>query len=161
MNELYGADAANPLGGTAMTARTALTEVHSRAFDNKANAQAYVAAISSGDDFFNAIVDERAWEFAGECVRKYDLIRWGLLSKKIDQFKEDYRQLTTIAPKYIFYKMKADDEYSIDMSSICWYEYPSFVSEINNELDVKNAIKNAADPNWKYVPGWGTFPNGR
>ena len=44
-----------------MTARTALTEVHSRAFDNKANAQAYVAAISSGDDFFNAIVDERAW----------------------------------------------------------------------------------------------------
>lgn len=51
MNELYGADAANPLGGTAMTARTALTEVHSRAFDNKANAQAYVAAISSGDDF--------------------------------------------------------------------------------------------------------------
>ena len=161
MNELYGADAANPLGGTAMTARTALTEVHSRAFDNKANAQAYVAAISSGDDFFNAIVDERAWEFAGECVRKYDLIRWGLLSKKIDQFKEDYRQLTTIAPKYIFYKMKADDEYSIDMSSICWYEYPSFVSEINNELDVKNAIKNAADPNWKYVPGWGTFPNGK
>ena len=161
MNELYGADAANPLGGTAMTARTALTEVHSRAFDNKANAQAYVATISSGDDFFNAIVDERAWEFAGECVRKYDLIRWGLLSKKIDQFKEDYRQLTTIAPKYIFYKMKADDEYSIDMSSICWYEYPSFVSEINNELDVKNAIKNAADPNWKYVPGWGTFPNGK
>ena len=57
--------------------------------------------------------------------------------------------------------MKADDEYSIDMSSICWYEYPSFVSEINNELDVKNAIKNAADPNWKYVPGWGTFPNGK
>lgn len=78
-----------------------------------------------------------------------------------DQFKEDYRQLTTIAPKYIFYKMKADDEYSIDMSSICWYEYPSFVNEINNELDVKNAIKNATDPNWKYVPGWGTFPNGK
>ncbi len=50
--------------------------------------KAYVAAISSGDDFFNAIVDERAWEFAGECVRKYDLIRWGLLSKKIDQFKK-------------------------------------------------------------------------
>ena len=43
-----------------MTARTALTEVHSRAFDNKANAQAYVAAISSGDDFFNAIVDANA-----------------------------------------------------------------------------------------------------
>ena len=35
------------------------------------------------------------------------------------------------------------------------------MGEINNELDVKNAIKNAADPNWKYVPGWGTFPNGK
>ena len=35
MNELYGADAANPLGGTAMTARTALTEVHSRASTTK------------------------------------------------------------------------------------------------------------------------------
>ena len=58
-------------------------------------------------------------------------------------------------------QIKPLNEYSIDMSSICWYEYPSFVSEINNELDVKNAIKNAADPNWKYVPGWGTFPNGK
>ena len=158
MNELYSADAANPFGGTAMTARTALAEVHSRAFDNKANAQAYVAAISSGEDFFNAIVNERAWEFAGECVRKYDLIRWGLLSDKIEQFKADYRELTTKAPKYIFYKMKADDEYSIDMSSICWYDYPFAGVEINNELDAKNAAK---DTDWKYVAGWGTFPNGK
>ncbi|MBQ0075332.1 MAG: RagB/SusD family nutrient uptake outer membrane protein [Prevotella sp.] len=35
------------------------------------------------DKFFTAIVNENALEFAGEGVRKYDLIRWNLLAEKI------------------------------------------------------------------------------
>ena len=35
-----------------------------------------------GKDFFDAIVDENAWELAGEGVRKFDLIRWNLLRRK-------------------------------------------------------------------------------
>ncbi|MEZ4893393.1 MAG: RagB/SusD family nutrient uptake outer membrane protein [Saprospiraceae bacterium] len=33
--------------------------------------------------FFNALVNERAWEFGGEMIRKYELIRWGIYSDKM------------------------------------------------------------------------------
>ncbi len=33
---------------------------------------------------FDDIVDERAYEFVGERIRKYDLIRWGLMKTKMD-----------------------------------------------------------------------------
>lgn len=33
---------------------------------------------------FNAIVDERAFEFCGENIRKYDLMRWGMLKDKLE-----------------------------------------------------------------------------
>lgn len=36
---------------------------------------------------FNAIVKERGLEFAGEFIRKADLIRWGLLKTKMDEAK--------------------------------------------------------------------------
>ena len=36
---------------------------------------------------FQAIVDERALEFAGELIRKADLIRWGMLKSKMDETK--------------------------------------------------------------------------
>ena len=38
-------------------------------------------------DFFDAIVNERAWEFGGEGIRKLDLVRWGLLDSKIEEMK--------------------------------------------------------------------------
>ena len=37
--------------------------------------------------FFDAIVKERALEFGGEGIRKYDLIRWNLLGQKIGEVK--------------------------------------------------------------------------
>ena len=33
----------------------------------------------SQQEFREAIYDERKWELAGECMRRYDLIRWGIL----------------------------------------------------------------------------------
>jgi hypothetical protein len=41
------------------------------------------ATPTSKDEFFKAIVDERWFEFGGETIRKYDLIRWNLLYTKI------------------------------------------------------------------------------
>jgi len=46
-------------------------------------------------DFFNAIVQERAWEFGGENIRKYDLIRWNLLGTKLAEVKENLQKLYT------------------------------------------------------------------
>ncbi len=125
LNELEGADATGPTCG--LTAREALRMVRSRAFDASAQADvdAYVASIASGSDFFDAIVNERAWELAGEALRKFDLVRWGLLDAKINQFKSDYLALTQTALQKLYYKMSSEDVNKIDMSSICWYEEPS------------------------------------
>lgn len=138
LNELQGADAVGPMSG--LSAREALAQVRCRAFSEaqQASVLGHVNSLASGDDFFNAIVDERAWELAGEGVRKFDLIRWGLLSKKIEESKEEYMDLITKAPKKLYYKMKADNENEIDMSSICWYEEPDNVDD------------------YKSVSGWGS-----
>lgn len=41
------------------------------------------AGLASKPVTFANIVDERAFEFCGENIRKYDLMRWGLLSEKL------------------------------------------------------------------------------
>ena len=141
MNELNGNPDATTGGVNGLSARDALGLVHERAFAdaNKADAKAYVAGISSDKDaFFNAIVDENAWEFAGECVRKYELERWNLLSKKIDQFKADYEAQINEYPATLYYKtIKTATDVKIDMNSVCWYEAP----------------ENTAD--YEYVTWWG------
>lgn len=129
LNELQGADAVGPTCG--LSARKAFEEVRSRAFaaGHKAEAASYVNKLNSGDDFFDALVDERAWEFAGEAIRKWDLIRWGLLSQKIEESKAAYKELIKVAPKKLYYKMKADKPGEIDPESICWYEEPQVTTD--------------------------------
>ena len=127
MNELAGPDGSYA-GSAGMTARQALSAVHCRAFDydNKADAEAYIAAIPADKDaFFNAIVDENAWELAGEGFRKFDLIRWNLLSKKIDEFKELYKDhMENEYPEKIYFNYTDESKTVIDMSSVTWYEAP-------------------------------------
>ena len=83
------AEAENELNGPTQVAKDALTAVRARAFANSenyaANVTDYVASLSSKDAFFNAIVDERAWEFGGEGLRKFDLVRWNIYAQKIEQ----------------------------------------------------------------------------
>lgn len=78
-------------GGPTALAKQALTTVRQRAFaaeDQAVKVNAYVSALNGHDDFFNAIVNERAWEFGGECVRKFDLGRWNLYGKKIKETRD-------------------------------------------------------------------------
>ena len=49
---------------------------------------------------FNAIMDERAFEFGGEMLRKADLIRWGKLKEKMDEAKQKMRDLRSRTGKY-------------------------------------------------------------
>ena len=84
------AEADNELnGGPTQAAKNALTTVRARAFagsptysDDVTN---YVNNLTTKDAFFNAIVNERAWEFGGEAIRKFDLVRWNLYAKKIEE----------------------------------------------------------------------------
>lgn len=50
-------------------------------------------AKASQNAFFNVIVDERKFEFAGEAIRKVDLIRWNLLGSKMNEAKEKMTRL--------------------------------------------------------------------
>lgn len=121
---LEGADAVNEVAG--MSARQALEKVRERAFG------AGSAQVKQYDpDFFHAIVNERAWEFGGEGIRKLDLVRWGLLDTKIEAMKEalclmmDGTQPVEIFdktyqpadfPDKVYFKFKAGGEF-IDVSS--------------------------------------------
>lgn len=120
MNELYGADVKGECG---LSARDALSLVHCRAFDeaDKAKAAAYVAAIPGDkESFFNAIIDENAWELVGEGYRKYDLIRWNLLGERIEKMKNDYTNQLQEYPAKLYFKYLSDG-CTIDMSSVQWY----------------------------------------
>lgn len=89
-NELNGPDAAAPY----------LTKVRNRAFSTVNQATevtAYVnKAAQSKESMFQAIVDERALEFAGEFVRKADLIRWGMLKSKMDETNAKMNAIVTL-----------------------------------------------------------------
>lgn len=83
------AEAENELNGPTALAKEMLTKVRARAFANSAtyadDVTNYVNALTTKDAFFNAIVDERAWEFGSEALRKFDLVRWNLYAKKIEE----------------------------------------------------------------------------
>lgn len=85
------AEAENELNGPNALAKNALKRVRERAFpaaSHVAKVETYLAGLSSKDDFFEAIVDERAWEFGGECLRKFDLVRWNNYGEKIVETKK-------------------------------------------------------------------------
>lgn len=114
---LMAAEAINELDGPA-SAAPYLREVRERAFPNhpgKVNAF-MAAATASKEAFFNAIVDERALEFTGEMLRKGDLIRWNLLSTKLEEAKLKLIQLENRIgpyanlPERIYFKTDDDGE---------------------------------------------------
>ena len=72
--------------GDMANAKTYLKKIRERAFINSANKTAKVDTYVDGlttADFMKAIRNERAWEFGGENIRKFDLIRWNYYSDAI------------------------------------------------------------------------------
>lgn len=143
VNELHGPTGTGACG---KTAAQALQEVRERAIPGS-DQSAYVAALSSKEAFFDAIVDERAWEFAGEAIRKYDLIRWGLLIDKTVEMLDSYRTAiqNDAYVKNLYYKedAAANAWNKIDYSTLCWYAEP----------DTKDVVAE----NWKSVSFWGNL----
>ena len=97
---LMAAEIANELGDL-NAAKGYFLPVRERAFKgHEEAAEAYVNGISSKEAMFNAIVDERAFEFCGEMLRKGDLIRWGLLKSKMDEAKAEMFKLRDLKAPY-------------------------------------------------------------
>ena len=114
---LMAAEAINEIDGPA-TAAPYLKTIRARAFPtNSSKVETYMTSVvTSKDVFFNAIVDERAFELCGEMIRKNDLIRWNLLSKKLNVAETKMTALANRAGAYsdlpvkIYYTTASDGE---------------------------------------------------
>ncbi|TCO03632.1 RagB/SusD family nutrient uptake outer membrane protein [Natronoflexus pectinivorans] len=114
---LMAAEAINALDGP-QEAAPYLREVRERAFpDHPDLVDDFMSQVTTSKEaFFNAIVDERALEFAGEMLRKQDLIRWNMLSTKLHEAREKLMQLEAREGKYadlperIYYETAEDGE---------------------------------------------------
>ncbi len=86
-------------GGATAAAKSAFEEVRKRAY--KGNESKIGVTPSSKDSFFNAIVNERYLEFGSEGIRKFDLIRWNLLTQKIADTRQAIQDIRDAKGKYV------------------------------------------------------------
>jgi starch-binding outer membrane protein, SusD/RagB family len=88
--------------GPTTAAKSAFEEVRKRSLANIG------VTPSTKLDFFNAIEKERFLEFGGEGIRKFDLIRWNLLDKKIQETRAAMVAMAAgtgayaFVPRYLF-----------------------------------------------------------
>lgn len=150
---LMFAESENEINGPTAAAQNALRKVRQRAFPESLWAdkvETYIASNSgSKQAFLDAIVNERAWEFGGECLRKYDLARWNLYGKKVAETRNALIQMGVDGtngtgayaqlPDYMYYKRNADGK------TITWYNLYR---------------KPAVEPPVKDVPTVGSNPDG-
>lgn len=170
---LMAAEAINELEGPA-NAAPYLKPILDRALPAD-KVSAYMAqATASKEAFFNAIVDQRALEFAGESLRKADLIRWNMLKTKLDEAKTKMEQLINRQghyadlPEKLYYKIADDNEsliiYGLNHgntdaigaslnyeSSTTWFDPTDLTSALINALYQNNPDEN------QYWPIWQTF----
>jgi starch-binding outer membrane protein, SusD/RagB family len=82
------AEAINELNnGPSGEAIAAFEQVRTRGFGNNSSLIGTTPATYEG--FFQAIMNERSFELAGEGLRKYDLIRWNKLGQRLDEVKAE------------------------------------------------------------------------
>ena len=74
---------------------------------------------ASADAFREGIVDQRAFELGGEMIRKNDLIRWGIIDKKLAETKTKLQALATRSGDYAWVPEKL--YYKVDGENIQFY----------------------------------------
>ena len=131
--------------GDLAKAKQYLLPVRQRAYaGNEAKASAYVNGLTLGSaagsdnaavadhntegTIMKAIIDERALEFAGEMLRKQDLIRWGLLKIAMDEAAADIKNLAEMKGPYSAYDAYAEDKSSSSTGN-AYREYKIFWRE--------------------------------
>ena len=106
---LMYAEAVNEINnGPTPEAIAAFEEVRKRAYRGNTGLIGVTPTTKQG--FFDAIVNERWLEFGHEAVRKYDLLRWNLLSTRLTEARAKITDMSnrtgayTNVPQYIYYK---------------------------------------------------------
>lgn len=96
---LMAAEAINELDGPSKAAPY-LKPILDRAYPADKASAILSAATASKEAFFEEIVAQRRFEFAGERLRKMDLIRWNRLGSTLAQTKKDLTDLANREGKY-------------------------------------------------------------
>lgn len=169
---LTAAEAANELQGPGAAAPY-LKQIRRRAFPSDLHAEkvdAYVDALGSKEEMFNAIVKEYKYEFTGEMDRKQDLIRWNLLGDKLDEEKQELSDLNNRTGDYanvpttVYYRYE-DDGYTLDLyglergeTSNPGPEYSAFAWDQPLDEIINTLYKPGVDPDTKqFWPIWQVF----
>lgn len=133
---MMAAEAANELG---QDGSSYIKPVLDRAYP-VAKVSELLSAASGHDAFFNLIVNERKLEFAGEAIRKVDLIRWGLLKEKLDETKANMQALAERSGKYASYPKKVYYNVGLDAEKTDADNYTIYGLESGNTDDEGSAL---------------------
>lgn len=112
---LMAAEAINALDNDQQTAWKYMKPVLDRALP-AAKVEALKAKYTANQEaFFNGIVEQRGFEFAGEMLRKADLVRWGIIDEKMAEAKQKLTDLSNRAGSYkdlplkLYYKNEGEN----------------------------------------------------
>ena len=112
---MMAAEAENQLNGPSGAAQY-IRPVMNRAYP-AAKVNELIAAAASQEAFQLLVENERKFEFAGEALRKTDLIRWGKLSIKLAETKQKMIALANRTGEYADYPVKVYYNEGLDAES--------------------------------------------
>lgn len=110
---LMAAEIANELGELER-AKGYMRPVLVRAYQSEELADDYLSFLVDKELFFDAVKDQRAFEFCGELLRRQDLIRWGILKETLEQHKVELQNMKDRTGRWsgfndqIFWRVKED-----------------------------------------------------
>ncbi len=110
---LMAAEIANELDDLD-AAKEYMRPVLQRAYHNDDKVDSYLGRLADKEAFFDAVKDQRAFEFAGEMLRRTDLIRWGILKESLDGLKEELIAMKSLSGRfsnfsnYIYWRIRDD-----------------------------------------------------
>ncbi len=102
---LMAAEAENALNGPA-NATQYMKPVLDRAYPSNKVSTILSNASASKEAFQQEIMDQRKFEFAGEAIRKVDLMRWGKLTEALSDTKAKMERLANRSGEYANYPSK-------------------------------------------------------
>ena len=135
---LMAAEAENELGNTA-AAWNYMKPVLDRALPSAKVAALQSKYTASQQAFREGIYDQRALEFAGEALRKADLVRWGIIDQKMEEAKNKLTALANRTGQYAGLPDKVYINNSEDANTIQYYGLsmgendPDKISDIESE----------------------------
>ena len=173
---LMAAEAENELGNTA-AAWNYMKPVLDRALPAAKVAALQSKYTASQQAFREGIYDQRALEFAGEALRKADLVRWGIIDEKMQEAKDKLKALQTRTGQYAglpdkvylypsedandirFYGMNKGEDNPDVISTLdgweskSWFgsaDKPTLTDDIIDGLYIQQPSMNCLWPIWQY-----------